>query len=244
MIAIEDLLGLVEIEIILAQFRPRQLCDRFDIAHDHGILRAGRWDNIEPPQLPIGLCEHFFRRFCLLESLPQSLDLIGRAGLFAKLALDGFHLFAQISAPLCLGKLRLHVLLQLLLNLRDLELRRNTGLHDGQPFFNVEFLEDRLFLRRLDVQIRREEIGQLFGVFNAEHGRPRLFGHIGSELEKFRGRIAQVPESRFPFLGARGKLGIEQIDFGPQIGMRGNDFPQCEPAQTLHHDHDVIVGLA
>src|SRR5438132_8532135 len=118
MIAIEDLLGLVEIEIILAQFRPRQLCDRFDIAHDHGILRAGRWDNLEPPQLPIGLCEHFFRRFCLLESLPQSLDLIGRAGLLAQLALDGFHLFAQLGASLRLGKLPLHVLLQLLLNLR------------------------------------------------------------------------------------------------------------------------------
>src|SRR5438876_10499889 len=55
MIAIEDLLGLVEIEIILAQFRPRQLCDRFDIAHDHGILRAGRGDSIDPPHLRIGL---------------------------------------------------------------------------------------------------------------------------------------------------------------------------------------------
>src|SRR5438132_11147935 len=105
MIAIENLLRLVEIEIVLAQFRPRQLCDRFDIAHYHGILRAGRWDNIEPPQLPIGLCEHFFRRFCLLESLPQSLDLIGRAGLSAKLALDGLPLSAQIGAPLRVGNL-------------------------------------------------------------------------------------------------------------------------------------------
>ena len=215
MIAIENLLRLIKIKIVLAQFRPRQLGDRFDVADDHRILRTGRRDNVEAPQFPVCLLEYFIGRFCLLKSLPQSLDLIGRTGLFPKLALDGFHLFAQISASLCLGKLRLHVLLQFLLNLCDLQLRRNGGLDRGQPFLDVEFLKDRLFFRRFDVQIRREKISQLFRLFDAEHGRARLFGHIRRKLEKFRGRIAQISESRLPFLGFRWEFGIEQFDFGP-----------------------------
>src|SRR6266480_1451608 len=48
MIAIENLLGFVEVEIVLAQFRPGQLCDRLDITDNHRILGAGWRDNIEP----------------------------------------------------------------------------------------------------------------------------------------------------------------------------------------------------
>src|SRR6266446_3811804 len=48
MIAIEDLLRLIEIEVVFAEFRPGQIGDRLDIADDHGILRAGRGNKIEP----------------------------------------------------------------------------------------------------------------------------------------------------------------------------------------------------
>src|SRR3981081_2975925 len=48
MIAIEDLLRLIEIEVVFAEFRPGKIGDRLDIADDHGILRAGRGNKIEP----------------------------------------------------------------------------------------------------------------------------------------------------------------------------------------------------
>src|ERR1700676_2835987 len=47
-IAIEDLLRLIEIEVVFAEFRPGQIGNRLDIADDHGILRAGRGNKIEP----------------------------------------------------------------------------------------------------------------------------------------------------------------------------------------------------
>src|SRR4029453_9043160 len=116
-------------------------------------------------------------------------------------------------------------------------------LHSGQPFFDVQFLENRLFLRGLDIQIRREEIGQLFWIFDAKHSRTRLFGYIRSKLEKFRRRVAQIPEGRFPLLSARWQLGIEQLDFGPQVWTRGDNLSQREPAQALHYNDNVIVRL-
>src|SRR6202030_2377474 len=47
-IAVEDLLRLIEIEVVFAEFRPGQIGNRLDIADDHGILRAGRGNKIEP----------------------------------------------------------------------------------------------------------------------------------------------------------------------------------------------------
>ena len=67
MIAIENLLRLIEIDIVFAQFRPRQLRDRFDVADDDGILRAGRRNEIEPLQFALGLRQHIGRRFRFLE---------------------------------------------------------------------------------------------------------------------------------------------------------------------------------
>src|SRR5262249_49949010 len=67
MIAIENLLGFVEVKIVLAEFRPGHLCNRLDITDNHRILGAGWWDNIEPLQLALSLCEHFGRWFGCFE---------------------------------------------------------------------------------------------------------------------------------------------------------------------------------
>ena len=87
----------------------------------------------------------------------------------SQFALNGFQLLAEVSAALCIGKLRLHILLQLLLNLRDLELGGDVGLHSAEPLFQIKLFQERLFLRHIDVQIGREEIDQLFRVLDASH---------------------------------------------------------------------------
>ena len=94
-------------------------------------------------------------------------DLFFGAGLaFAELPLDGFDLLAQEGAALGIGKLRLHIFLQLLLDLRDFELRRNVCLHRAQTFLQIQLFKDRLLLRHIDVQIRSEEIDQLFRIID------------------------------------------------------------------------------
>ena len=66
MVAIEDLLGLVEIEIVLTQLVPRQVSDDLDIADDDGKLGTGRWNKIQTLQLFLGLSHHFSRGLCFL----------------------------------------------------------------------------------------------------------------------------------------------------------------------------------
>ena len=106
MIAIEDLLGLIEIDVVLAQFRPGKFSDRFDVTDDDGILRAGRRNKIEPLQFPLGLRQHIGRRFRFLEPRSQLRDLLIGAGIaFAEFLLDRLQLRAQISLALRIGEL-------------------------------------------------------------------------------------------------------------------------------------------
>ena len=69
-----------------------------------------------------------------------------------------------------IGKLRLHIRLQLFLNARDLELRRDADLHRVHAFLHVELFEQRLLLRGVDREIRRKEINQLLRVFDLANG--------------------------------------------------------------------------
>ncbi len=164
-IAIENLLGLIEVEIVLAQFRPRQIRDNLDVTDDDGEFRTRRGNKVEPLQFAVGLRHDLGGRFRLLEAFAQLLYLLFAATLsFAQLMLDRSDLRTQVSAALRIRELRRHILLQLLLDLRDLELRGNLLLDRVDPLFNVDFLKERLFLGNIDIQIWREEIGELFGV--------------------------------------------------------------------------------
>ena len=145
MIAIENLLGFVEVEIVVAQFRPRQLCDRLDITDDHRILGAGWWDDIEPLQLALGLCEYFGRWFGCFEFRSKNRDVfVGARVAFAQFALNGLELSAQISLALRIAKLRLHILLELLLNLGHFQLRAGVFLHGAHTLAQIEFIQNRL----------------------------------------------------------------------------------------------------
>jgi len=130
MVAIQDLLRLIEIDIVLGYFRPGKFRDRFEVSNYDRIFRTGRRDEIEPFQFALGLRQDVSRRFRLFEPGAQLSDLlIGASLAFTQFLLDGLELLAQIGFALCIGKLRRDVFLQLLLDLRDLELRGDMGLH-------------------------------------------------------------------------------------------------------------------
>src|SRR5438309_2129487 len=73
MVAIKNLLRLIEIEAVLAQFIPWQIGDNLDVTDDDGELRAGRRNKVEPLQFALGLLHHRLRRLGFLEPLTQLL---------------------------------------------------------------------------------------------------------------------------------------------------------------------------
>ena len=81
MIAIEDLLGLIEIEVVLAEFVPRQIGDDLDVTDDDRKFRTSRRNEIEPLQFALGLFHHFLWRLRFFEALAQLLGLFFAASL-------------------------------------------------------------------------------------------------------------------------------------------------------------------
>ena len=124
MVAIEDSLCLVEVEIVLAQFVPWQIGNNLNVTHDHRKLGTCRWNEIQPLQFALRLFHHCFRRIRFLQASAQLLCLFFTAALvLTQFMLDRLELRTQISAPLRVGELRRNVFLQSLLDLRDLKLR-------------------------------------------------------------------------------------------------------------------------
>src|ERR1051326_5247264 len=105
---------------------------------------------------------------------------------FAQLALDRLKLRTQIRASLRIGKLRGHILLESLLDLGDLELRRHLLLHSTNALFDIELLENRLFLRDIDVQVRRQKVCELLGVLDIEDHQTRLLRCVRRQLKQSR----------------------------------------------------------
>ena len=73
--------------------------------------------------------------------------------------------------------------MQLLLDLRDLELRRDMRLNRAQSLRDVQLLEQRLFMRKIDIQIWRQKISQLVRAFDAPNDRPGSFWRVRRQLE-------------------------------------------------------------
>src|SRR5256885_11669666 len=74
-VAIEDLLRLIEIKIVFAQFVPRQIGDDLDVTDNHRKFWTRRRNEIESLQFALGLFHHFLWRLRFFEALAQLLGL-------------------------------------------------------------------------------------------------------------------------------------------------------------------------
>ncbi len=89
-----------------------------------------------------------------VELRPQLVEL-GAALALAQLVLDRLHLLAQEHLALAIADLRLHLALDLLLGVEDVELTLDVGEHQAQPLLDRERLEQLLALLRREVEIAR-----------------------------------------------------------------------------------------
>jgi len=63
-------------------------------------------------------------------------------------------------------------------------------LHDTDPLLDVRFFENRLLLRNIDVQVRRQKICELFRSGDVQNHQARLLRRFWRQLEQSCSRIA------------------------------------------------------
>ena len=171
--------------------------------------------------------------------------LFFRAGIaFAQFALDRLHLLAQISAALRVGELRLHVLLQLLLDLRDLELRRNARLHRARRFSrsfsssSACFAATSMFRLGARKSVNSSASSSPSTIARACSGTS---GVSSSSLAAESRRLRKAASNSF--VAGGGSVSSTSIS-ARKIRRRLRDLADRETPQSLRDDDDVIVRLA
>ncbi len=167
-ILVQNLCGLLEVEMIFAPLVPRQFGDGLEVgANDlslHGVL--GR--PLKSPQLTIDFFACLHRKLQLLNALPQLVCLLGIV--VPQLFLDGLELLPQEHLPLPLADLLLDLRFDLLLCLSKLQLSLHVNQHPPEPLFHTTRLEQRLSFGGGNVYVSSYQVGEATRLFHAiEH---------------------------------------------------------------------------
>ena len=104
-ILLEDLLGVVDVELVLGVLVPRQRDEPVDVVAHDGRLGGHRRHHLELLQLLLRLLARLGRHLLLLDLLLELLDLVLELVLLAELLLDRPHLLVEVV--LLLGLLHL-----------------------------------------------------------------------------------------------------------------------------------------
>ena len=118
MVLLEHLLGLLEVEVLLAARAPRQLGDGLQVGADHLVLHRLAGDARQAAELAVDLLARLLGQLEGVELLLQLLELAGVVAA-AELLLDGLHLLAQEHLALAVAELALDLVLDLLLRVDD-----------------------------------------------------------------------------------------------------------------------------
>ncbi len=174
MVLVQDLLGVVEVEVVIGLDAPRQADEPVDVGADDALLRAGARDAGQAVDLLEGALLDLVRHGRLLDLLAQ----LGRLGdgriVLAELLLDGLHLLAQDVLALGLVHLGLDLGLDAALELEDLDLLGEELARQPQPIRDVDGLQQLLALLGRHLRAVGRHVGQQAAVDDVAGGDRHL----------------------------------------------------------------------
>ncbi len=244
MIAIENSLGVVDVDFVLRRSAPGQFAENLQVGANHAVFRRCRGDSFQPRQLAQRFFHHRLGRIGGLELLAQLIDLGGRAFVgFAQLFSNRLELFLQIEAPLALVDVLGDLLLNFRLQFEDVQLRGQARGHQAQAFFDVRLFQHRLLLGHVGLQIRREEIGKGRRRGDAVEHLRRLIGRIGRQLDHAIGLCSNRGQQRIQ-IRALGRFFFENFDSTEEKRLFLLQADQPESGQAVHDDRLIAIRQA
>ena len=240
-VLIENFLGMVQVQIVLGGNVPGQVGERLDVLRDDARLGTACGECIEAFEFALGLLHDQRWRGGGGQFLTQAGgDVRGFPATFAEFLLDHFHLFLQIRPALLIAELLVHILLDFLLQFRDVQLVRHLGLDGADAFGNIEFLENGLLFGGGQFQSTRDEIRELATVIEIAHQHADLFRHILLVGKIAQGRIPESIHGSFPLRSVRVGRGMQHLHIGQHVG---DGLGGCSELHALQHidDEDGVV---
>ena len=132
-VGVEDLAGVLDVEVVGGRLRPRQVDQPLQVGADDAVLGRRRGQALEPRELALGGPLRVLGQLGRLDPLAQLVDLGLGLVLLAELALDRLQLLAQVVLALTLLDSRLDLVLDPRAELDHLELAREHLRQPPQP---------------------------------------------------------------------------------------------------------------
>ena len=244
MVLVENLAGLLQVEVVLAVFVPRQVEQQLQVVELHGVLGRHEVGALQFLELLIeevgGLLVPLFRGRAFAKLVKVLLG--GRP---AKFLLDGLHLLVEDVLALLLLHLLVRLGMDPVFDLHHLLLVREQGDDLVTAFHNILGLKNFLFLTHLNAEIGDDEVdeeGVTFYIVDGGHG---VAGHAGGELQDVAHGLADDHHLRLELL-AGGDVGVEVVGGvglggAAVVGARLDDAADLEQFDALHDHHHVAV---
>ena len=160
-VRVEDLLGLLDVDLAGRVLGPRQYGQPLDVVARQRVVGGRRVHPAEAVQLLQRVLLDVLRHAGGFDLLLQLLDILLGLVLIAQLLLDGLHLLAQVVVALRLLDGVLHLALNLVAKLLDLDLLGEMAVQLLKARLHVGGLKQFLPLgRREERQARRDEVGE------------------------------------------------------------------------------------
>jgi len=159
-IAIENALGLADVDAVFRLDRPGQFADPVEIGADDAVFGRGRRDLAQPVQLAQRLGLHRLGHSGVRDVLPKLFEFLGPHVLLAQLGLDGLELFLEEVLALALVDRIPHTALDFVAQLEHFELMSEDDRQFVEPLGRVELRQKLLLLHHVHAEIGREEVSQ------------------------------------------------------------------------------------
>ena len=228
------------VEAVLGGDRPRQLQDPVEIRPDHLVFRRLAGHARQPFHLARGHRVDRLRQVGVVDARAQ-LGQLGALAL-AELLLDGLHLLPQEVLTLRVGHLLLRLRFDLALQLEQRHLARERGGHRLQLLDEVVLLEDRLLVRRPQVEQRGQHVDEAQRVVDGHDQPAQLLGQARGERQRLVDQLLDAPHVRVHFERLLEGLGHRR-DLRPHRRAGARHRVEAHARQPFQDDVDARPGL-
>ena len=190
MVVVQDLLGMLEVEVVLGGLAPRKVQHELDVVVLDAVVRGAGIVLLELGHLLVEDSTHFRGPLLGVRALAELLEVAGLV--HSELLLDGAELVVEIVLALLLVDLALDLLVDLLLDLEELQLHVQHRQELHRTHLQVVVLQQvGLVGEIVHLDGSRDEIDQeLEIVYGTERGHG-LLGHEGRGADNVSGLLLQ-----------------------------------------------------
>ncbi len=230
-VLIEDSGGLADVHPLQPGVLPRQVDQPLHVGAHDADLGGGAGQRLQPIQLLERPGVDCLGHTGGVDALAKVILGSGFTANLGQFLADGLELFAQDRLALPLVDGLSHVLLDLVAQLRHLELARQQRHQAAQPSLHIRLLEQRDAIQRVQIRRGAGQIGHLARLLGA--------GHRDRQLRRHRGPGGDVIGEHLAHRAGQGvdlsshRLGIGQLDKPRRPDVARLELDQSDASQPL-----------